>query len=188
MANISKRFELILQLCRGEILDLGSTNYERGSSLNQLLGENHRVYSCDLYGNPDYKVDLNSKAWNIPRKFDTIVAGEIIEHVRDPIQFLKNCYKLLRPNGIIILTTPNATSIQYTVNPNWCVGSKNNLCHIHSFTSGMIRVLMENAGFNNIKTKYLNSYSKNPLSILASKIFPRLNSGIMAAGVKNEKA
>jgi SAM-dependent methyltransferase len=42
--------------------------------------------------------------------FDVITASHVIEHVGDPIAFLKACFKLLRPNGRIILATPNADS------------------------------------------------------------------------------
>jgi len=45
----------------------------------------------------------------IPRSyFDVIVAGEIIEHVRNVGLFLDAAASLLRPGGRLIVTTPNA--------------------------------------------------------------------------------
>lgn len=41
------------------------------------------------------------------RKFNTIVAAEIIEHVEDPYEFLRTLRALLVDDGILILTTPN---------------------------------------------------------------------------------
>lgn len=40
-------------------------------------------------------------------KFDLIIALETIEHVRNVFSFLVSCKKLLKPDGKIILTTPN---------------------------------------------------------------------------------
>lgn len=44
---------------------------------------------------------------NLGRQFDTIVAGELIEHLENPGLFLRNMRKHLKPTGTIILSTPN---------------------------------------------------------------------------------
>ena len=41
------------------------------------------------------------------KKFDSINLFDVLEHVTNPIQLLKNCHKLLRSNGIIIIEVPN---------------------------------------------------------------------------------
>ncbi|WP_067728815.1 class I SAM-dependent methyltransferase [Oceanobacillus damuensis] len=38
--------------------------------------------------------------------FDTILSFETIEHVRDEERFLSNIYKMLKPGGTLILSTP----------------------------------------------------------------------------------
>lgn len=43
-------------------------------------------------------------------KFDVILLGDIIEHIPDPSSFLINLRSLLRKDGKIICTTPNALS------------------------------------------------------------------------------
>ena len=45
-------------------------------------------------------VDLN-------KKFDTIIAGEIIEHLDNPGQFLCNMFRHLKPGGRLVVSTPN---------------------------------------------------------------------------------
>jgi 2-polyprenyl-3-methyl-5-hydroxy-6-metoxy-1,4-benzoquinol methylase len=40
-------------------------------------------------------------------EFDAIFAGEVIEHLLDTAAFLAECRRVLRPNGLLILTTPN---------------------------------------------------------------------------------
>tara|TARA_B100000686_G_C16358524_1_gene746516 strand:- start:323 stop:745 length:423 start_codon:yes stop_codon:yes gene_type:complete len=47
---------------------------------------------------------------SIQNKFDVIMAHQVIEHVEDPIKFLKSIKKLLRPGGIIHLELPNQFS------------------------------------------------------------------------------
>lgn len=42
--------------------------------------------------------------------FDVITASHLIEHVPDPVAFLKQCRTLLRANGRVVLKTPNASS------------------------------------------------------------------------------
>jgi 2-polyprenyl-6-hydroxyphenyl methylase / 3-demethylubiquinone-9 3-methyltransferase len=42
-------------------------------------------------------------------QFDLITSLEVIEHVADPAPFLKALAKRLAPNGLLILSTPNAT-------------------------------------------------------------------------------
>lgn len=45
-----------------------------------------------------------------PESFDVITASHVIEHVADPKSFLSACFKILRPNGRLIVATPNARS------------------------------------------------------------------------------
>lgn len=43
--------------------------------------------------------------------FDTVFAGEIIEHLEDENSFLENTNRILKRGGILILTTPNRNSL-----------------------------------------------------------------------------
>jgi SAM-dependent methyltransferase len=57
--------------------------------------------------------DLNWSRDRIPlsnESIDLVFAGEIIEHLVDPDKFLNECYRILRPGGYIIITTPNLAS------------------------------------------------------------------------------
>lgn len=44
--------------------------------------------------------------------FDCVFAGDIIEHIFDVDSFLSECYRVLKPRGRIIITTPNLASLQ----------------------------------------------------------------------------
>jgi len=45
-----------------------------------------------------------------PGSFDAIHAGEILEHVEAPVEFLRRCLRTLAPGGVLVLSTPNPHS------------------------------------------------------------------------------
>ena len=42
--------------------------------------------------------------------FDSILAGELLEHLYHPMQFLQQCFDALAPGGVLVLSTPNPNS------------------------------------------------------------------------------
>jgi SAM-dependent methyltransferase len=44
-------------------------------------------------------------------KFDLIVAGDVIEHLQNPGQFLEGCRDALSANGLVLITTANAFGV-----------------------------------------------------------------------------
>ena len=55
--------------------------------------------------------DLNTRINFADNTFDFIIAGEIIEHLYDTDLFVDELRRILRPGGILILTTPNVVSL-----------------------------------------------------------------------------
>lgn len=49
------------------------------------------------------------------RKFDVVMALEVIEHVDNPDLFVKLCSQLVKPNGIIVFSTLNRTWKSYAL-------------------------------------------------------------------------
>lgn len=43
------------------------------------------------------------------RRFDLVIASEVIEHVKDPMEFLKTLSQLMHPGGLLCITTINRT-------------------------------------------------------------------------------
>jgi SAM-dependent methyltransferase len=77
-------------------------------------------------------VDVSSDHWKVPDipvaiadldtefaaslssevgKFDAAVAIEIIEHLENPFRFVRECAKILKPGGLLFLTTPNVEAM-----------------------------------------------------------------------------
>ncbi|MDP3880111.1 MAG: class I SAM-dependent methyltransferase [Dehalococcoidales bacterium] len=66
-------------------------------------------YAQKYYGkhNIHFRVgDINNLEFDIESMFDIITGLEIIEHVHDCTHFLRRAYKILKPGGVLIVTTP----------------------------------------------------------------------------------
>jgi 2-polyprenyl-3-methyl-5-hydroxy-6-metoxy-1,4-benzoquinol methylase len=62
--------------------------------------------------------------------FDTVVSFQVIEHIEDDLLFLKEIYRVLKPGGIAVISTPN---ILQTLSRNpW---------HIREYTSTQLTAL-----------------------------------------------
>ena len=58
--------------------------------------------------NPDVKM-IQGRAENPPfrnEEFEVIIATAVIEHLSQPAKMIKECYRLLKKGGILIITTP----------------------------------------------------------------------------------
>jgi SAM-dependent methyltransferase len=53
------------------------------------------------------RADLADYALAHPDSFDAVIACEVIEHLADPVAFVKLAFALVKPGGHLILTTPN---------------------------------------------------------------------------------
>lgn len=65
--------------------------------------------------NIDYRCTSAEDLALTGEKFDVILALEIIEHVADINLFIKSACELLKPNGLIILSTLNRTAKSYAL-------------------------------------------------------------------------
>lgn len=78
-------------------------------------------------------------------KFDVLVSFEVIEHVFSPKDFVLNCGRFLKKNGLLILTCPNGRGFDFLVLGEKC----NSLDHEHLnyFNPKSLGLLLEKCGF-----------------------------------------
>lgn len=92
--------------------------------------------------------------------FDSVVSFQVIEHIKDDKSFLKEIYRVLKPGGVAVLTTPNIKKT-LTRNP-W---------HVREYTAEQLtqlasqifpKVAMKGVGGNEKVMKY---YEQNKESV-----------------------
>jgi 2-polyprenyl-3-methyl-5-hydroxy-6-metoxy-1,4-benzoquinol methylase len=121
------RTDEIVDLVQGPaVLDVGCAGHHvqpgHPTWLHGKLRERFRVTGIDVsatnvelmhkLGFDDIHVGV-AETFNLDRKFDTIVAGEVVEHMSNVGQFFANAREHLAPGGRIVLSTPYVFSLMY---------------------------------------------------------------------------
>jgi len=108
-----KRLKKIALIARGRILDVGF-NENPNPFLSDPVGFDLSNGNRKKAANYQKIVlgDCQKISEYFPEKyFDTIVAGEIIEHLENPSCFLRESTKILKDDGILLISTPNPYNI-----------------------------------------------------------------------------
>jgi SAM-dependent methyltransferase len=69
------------------------------------IAKDEFAHSAVTYIQDDCHTLINASSYGL---FDAVVSMETLEHLPDPHAFLKSCYALLVPGGLLIVSTPNA--------------------------------------------------------------------------------
>ncbi|HEW79880.1 MAG TPA: methyltransferase domain-containing protein [Phycisphaerales bacterium] len=88
--------------------------------------------------------------------FDLVIAKEVIEHVSNVKQTLQEAFRVLKPGGNILITSPNRDSLHLRVNR--MLGHKDFTCsfdHIRELTYGEAEKLLLEVGFKITNTSGL---------------------------------
>jgi SAM-dependent methyltransferase len=99
----------------GRALELGAGS---GALAERLQTAGLRVTAADItnyfeLGTEFVQLDLNNPNFEraLSSDFDLVTAVEVIEHLENPTAFLRSIHRLLKPDGIAILTTPNVQNV-----------------------------------------------------------------------------
>lgn len=60
---------------------------------------------------PCLKLNLNERTPFEDQSFDVVLAVEILEHLEAPRAFLREIFRILKPGGLCVVTTPNLSSL-----------------------------------------------------------------------------
>lgn len=81
----------------------------------------------------------------VDHSFDVVVLNHVIEHVFDPVGLLKECARVVKASGIVVVVTPNLSSRGYQVfGESWIHLDPPR--HLHLFSSATMRACCEKAG------------------------------------------
>lgn len=81
---------------------------------------------------------------------DAVISWMVLEHVPNPLQFIDNSFRMLRPGGILALSVPNSASLERLVTGRYWQGYDAPR-HLQIFSATEIRRLLANAGFVDIR-------------------------------------
>jgi SAM-dependent methyltransferase len=99
-----------------------------------------------------------------PASFDVVTMVELVEHVPAPTRFLGDAARLLRPGGLLYITTPNANSLNRRyLGHSWSV-----VCppeHLTLWSPRGLSLAVRRAGF---RIESLRAEGLNPAEIVSS--------------------
>jgi 2-polyprenyl-3-methyl-5-hydroxy-6-metoxy-1,4-benzoquinol methylase len=102
---------------RGKILDYGAgvgQFVRRLLSLQrfeQIAAADILPVPADLVGKVEWIAqDLNLPILNHDEIFDAVIAAEVVEHLENPRAMMRDLFRVLRPGGTAIISTPNNES------------------------------------------------------------------------------
>jgi SAM-dependent methyltransferase len=200
--------ELLLRRTRGRterplIADLGA-----GSPAASVLLRGHgaRVVMVDMRhlgavpsGCPavlPVRADLSGPLPFRGEVFDGVYAGEIVEHLFDPVEFLHECRRIMVPGGVIVVTTPNLASLQDRA--RFLLGRSPRQVdphhpylklHIRPFTYSSLARALERCGFTSVdlRSNYVvvGGARRAISSRFLARVFPSVGGSLILAGVKN---
>jgi len=147
----------------------------RGDMLDALIGLYRTLIGLDRYEIRLKKRVTRTRGWTFIQSdlnqhfplnsssVDTAFANQVIEHIADPRFFASEIYRVLKRQGVVIITTPN---IRYVKNL-WRIAVKgrgprtagdNQIDglwdggHLHYFTHRDLREIFLVAGFSNVSS------------------------------------
>lgn len=171
----ASRWEFIEPYVTGkEVLDIGpaelvgTVNKEKSDRWLHKKIADAATYVLGLEKNQEQVKALRNLGFNIvagdaetfalDRTFDVIFAGELIEHLSNPGIFLEHVKKHLKPDGMLVMTTPNrfeaaAFFIAFLKNaiPSY---EKQIARHVCYFDENCLADLLVRHGFQEIKISY----------------------------------
>jgi SAM-dependent methyltransferase len=109
--HAGKRGDLFSSLPPGRLLDFPAGS---GKESNQLVGMGYQAVAADLFipkpklhGVFYVQADANRVFPFQEESFDYVLSREGIEHLEYQAQFIRECARVLKPSGRLVITTPN---------------------------------------------------------------------------------
>lgn len=167
----TEKYARIVELCTGRrVLHLGCVGFTDSpveekvrlakSSLHQRLTDCSDCTGIDLDGESVAQLQergifknvlvadaeaLDKLGLNLPQ-FDVAVAGDIIEHLSNPGKMLDGVKKRLKPDGLLVISTPNAFGLPGYL--RFIAGRyREGLQHVLAFNPIVLQQLLERHGY-----------------------------------------
>lgn len=162
---INDYINLTKEYIRGDVLEFagGDVIYAQkyGTPCNVYLmaGIAHK----NVYPNADFYTDLDDIATLPDKKFDCIVATQVIMYMKNVEVALQNLKTMLKPGGALIITVPGPLF-------HHSKGSH----HMFSFTEESLEYLCDKVFHNYEKFKYYGDISTAERMLFWTKAYPKM--------------
>jgi 2-polyprenyl-3-methyl-5-hydroxy-6-metoxy-1,4-benzoquinol methylase len=172
---------------RGRLLDVG-TGY--GFFLALMQSRGWEVMGLEVsptgaqYGRKRWGLSILPQPWEKSSfhegEFDVVTAFYVVEHLPDPVAFLREVHRILRPGGMILVRYPHTTPIKDILS---LMRIQNDLYHLpfhlSDFSPKTMRKALEEVGFTKIKT-VIGGFTapSNRAGKWAGRIFGNLAEGL----------
>ncbi len=135
---------------RGSVLDIGCSDGSLLSAFKQIGWQPLGIEPSTEYAKlarEKYNLEIIESLFKLElfinrRKFDLVIATQVLEHTRDPIKFLKDIKSILQPNGAVYMDVPNLER-PHVITEHY-FGSQ----HLFYFYSGSLFILFNKAGYD----------------------------------------
>lgn len=173
-----------------QILDIGCGT---GNNSSVMAAKGHRVTGVDISDHAIERYRRNGfegqtmdieKGLGFPgESFDLAFCSEVIEHLVRPERFAAETYRVLRPGGQLVLSTPNSAFWLYRLAAvlGLAVSDLQHPMHLRFFTRRNLKRLLEQAGFEEV-----SCFGRNMYLILPDPRLKLLRALYRAVGLREE--
>jgi SAM-dependent methyltransferase len=145
-----------LGITRKTCLDIGCGSGEFLKILREYGYD--EVFGVDIrsYSEMDYKTYIGDfLALDINRNFSVITMWHVLEHLKNPLEFLRKTYDLLESTGFIVIEVPIIDSWQFKLfGTKWrCIRGD----HLNYFSIKSLYKIIERAGFKKYSSSWQGS-------------------------------
>jgi SAM-dependent methyltransferase len=134
-------------LCHGDLLDIGCGEKPHEELLRPFLASYTGLDHPDTLHS--HKAELWGSATALPcddKSYDTVVMFQTLEHVEEPGLALSEAYRVMRPGGLLFVTTPFMWGIHEQPRD------------FYRYTPYAMTYLCEKAGFTNVTVTSVGGY------------------------------
>lgn len=114
--QMTTRYQNVPYITRSNVLDVGGGD---GFALDLYKAAGNKTYNIEI---SDKIIELNSLKGHIAVKssseingikFDLIRVNQVVEHITDPLIFVEDLRRLLKPKGIMLVGIPNIRAMSF---------------------------------------------------------------------------
>jgi len=139
----------------GRLLEIGCGNGERMTLFNQLGWNVQGIEPDASAAEIAHKEGLNVSVGMLEKtdlastSFDAIIMSHVIEHLPNPQWVVKECLRLLRPGGKLVMLTPNTDSLgHHWYGRNWL--HLDSPRHLYLFNRTSIQKMFDKVDYSHV--------------------------------------